>query len=427
MTLPATGTIRTNKRWCTCPKEMRSGFENVEILVAKVKTECKAKKMVKGAASLICNDKMKINRVANAKASDKIGTMYNFGEDGMDFCRCAHDHRSMRPSGAFELFEDGRGATKTETCLRNPSGTLNKQKMSRLMAKSGQPCEIKNFFHTPIDAGGFTSELLIQHAILDGGPIVASLQAYDDLSNFDGKGVYSISSSAKPSGGHAVVIFGWGVENGIPFWHTKNSWGDHPTKLFRYKRGSNEGDIEKRGASWLYASPKTVAIQRLPLCPSSIMQTDSIDSPRDSCLKLIETGGELGGSVEPSCKVTNICTDGEELPVVGFALKSESSKSECGTSPVFPREINPGQSIEFPGRLRCCISMENKISGKTFKREPGKCMEINSRQSSVLKNTCSYTVRLFKSVDSRRYYTFKPGDEFDIGAKPEDTFFSSRD
>ena len=48
-----------------------------------------------------------------------------------------------------------------------------------------------------MDASSFTSELVIQHAIMDGGPIVVSIQAYDDLSKYKEGTIYSKSSSAK--------------------------------------------------------------------------------------------------------------------------------------------------------------------------------------------------------------------------------------
>mgnify|MGYP000848375190 CR=1 FL=1 len=73
-----------------------------------------------------------------------------------------------------------------------------------------------------MDASEFTSELVMKHAIIDGGPIVASLQAYDDLSKYKEGTIYSRSPTAKPSGGHAIVLFGWGVEKGEKFWWEKN-------------------------------------------------------------------------------------------------------------------------------------------------------------------------------------------------------------
>jgi len=85
--LPTTGTIRADKLFCQCSKKMRSGYEKVEVLVANAKTECKGRKLVVGPAKITCQDGMKIHRSANANAGDKIGSTYNFGEDGMDYCR----------------------------------------------------------------------------------------------------------------------------------------------------------------------------------------------------------------------------------------------------------------------------------------------------------------------------------------------------
>lgn len=82
--------------------------------------------------------------------------------------------------------------------------------------------------------------------IYQNGPIAVSMYLANDFPSKDKKGVYSSGPNTKLGGGHAVMIVGWGEENGVPYWDCANTygtnWGDQG--YFKIKRGSNELKIE---------------------------------------------------------------------------------------------------------------------------------------------------------------------------------------
>jgi len=77
------------------------------------------------------------------------------------------------------------------------------------------------------------------------GPVTAGFNIYEDLYYYYKTGVYKQVSN-KFVGRHAVKLFGWGVENGVPFWHAMNSWGTNFGEggFFKIQRGTNEVTIE---------------------------------------------------------------------------------------------------------------------------------------------------------------------------------------
>jgi len=84
-----------------------------------------------------------------------------------------------------------------------------------------------------------------QKALMESGPMSASFTVYADFPTYK-SGVYSHTSGSE-LGGHAVALYGWGVENGQKYWLLKNSWtaawGDHG--FFKVIRGTNDCGIEE--------------------------------------------------------------------------------------------------------------------------------------------------------------------------------------
>ncbi|CAH1994123.1 unnamed protein product [Acanthoscelides obtectus] len=84
----------------------------------------------------------------------------------------------------------------------------------------------------------------IQAEIMKNGPVEGAFSVYSDFVNYK-SGVY-VHTTGHFLGGHAIRIFGWGVQNDTPYWIVANSWnsdwGDNGT--FKILRGKDHVGIE---------------------------------------------------------------------------------------------------------------------------------------------------------------------------------------
>jgi cathepsin B len=85
---------------------------------------------------------------------------------------------------------------------------------------------------------------IMQTELLANGPYEVAFTVYEDFMNYV-SGVYR-HLSGSVLGGHAVMVIGWGVEGGLPYWLIQNSWGTGwgIQGFFEILRGTNECGIE---------------------------------------------------------------------------------------------------------------------------------------------------------------------------------------
>lgn len=100
---------------------------------------------------------------------------------------------------------------------------------------------------------GVVRQLSGEHAykadIRQHGDLSVSFDFYREFNAYRG----GVMTHATPdSGGHAVLITGWGSQNGIAYWKIRNSWGSNWGEhgYCRMIRGRNFQNIEKTGASF---------------------------------------------------------------------------------------------------------------------------------------------------------------------------------
>lgn len=90
----------------------------------------------------------------------------------------------------------------------------------------------------------FASVAAAEQDIMSNGPIQVGFMVYQDFFSYK-SGIYHHVSGGL-AGGHAVLVTGWGVQNGQAYWIVKNSWNTTwgNQGYFWIRKGTNECSLE---------------------------------------------------------------------------------------------------------------------------------------------------------------------------------------
>lgn len=207
-----------------------------------------------------CNDRTHLNDDFRSMGGTPYGDGYrantaieNFiatGTPFVDFGACA----PLRGCGFCEGGTCGSATTpgRESTCISAPGlfprcTSVWSPTCDGTDGPPADPIRVQGVVSIPGGAGVVGR---MQAAILKHGPILVSIEAFDDLSVY-ASGIYRHDKPARGwSTNHAVVVYGWGADGENRYWLVQNSWGkDYGVKV--------NGDAIPRSWDWLVHSPSS--------------------------------------------------------------------------------------------------------------------------------------------------------------------------
>ncbi len=83
----------------------------------------------------------------------------------------------------------------------------------------------KHYKITGYDNIPYGDEEALKNAVATYGPVTVAIDASEWGFTYYSNGIYQSSTCNPNSNNHAVLVVGYGRENGIDYWIIKNSWG----------------------------------------------------------------------------------------------------------------------------------------------------------------------------------------------------------
>ena len=314
---------------------------------------------------------------------DSDGSEFSMYTKAGFLCRCPKEYQKNPAAWAsVTIREQGKGALD-EQCKRDSS--------------ESDQCRDRFEFNTPTKVQS-NSEEAIQRAILYGGPVTATINTYgNQLSVHDdrqGKSVFMGEEEGTPtSGGHAIVLFGWGETRGTKFWLARNTWGSNwpqnaeKSGIFKIHRGQNRNEIEGGDTVFSLVShiPPIGDLQRA--FPGSQDVCKGLASEMNDALRCIEIENR-----EAECVLKNKCQN-QIVSILettsNSVISSNSDRGTCGR--IIPERlaIAPTDSESVPGVTDCCVL---KASFGDSVLPNGECEDRRESRRCELKNDCTTAV-----------------------------------
>uniref|UniRef100_A0A7S0HL70 Uncharacterized protein n=1 Tax=Hanusia phi TaxID=3032 RepID=A0A7S0HL70_9CRYP len=181
----------------------------------------------------------------SARLCEMTGRKWNIVASSQELMDCGNGCDGGWPLSLYERIADERSAKIVENFC---------DPYSQVKETCGGYCSNGNAYTglqgTALIVGDETPDGIkqMQLELMQSGPGVVVFDVYDDFYSYK-SGVYTKSASAKKVGGHAVVLVGWGREDGVDYWLVQNSWGKSSGDegMWKIRRGSNECGIETYG------------------------------------------------------------------------------------------------------------------------------------------------------------------------------------
>ena len=125
-----------------------------------------------------------------------------------------------------------------------PTNEYSTPKCKKDCSNTGYPKTFLQDKHKATKAYSLRSVDDIMQDLYDYGTVTAAFTVYEDFLSYT-SGVY-VHRYGEELGGHAIKIFGYGVEDGTEYWFCANSWNDSwgDQGFFKIKKGVDECGIE---------------------------------------------------------------------------------------------------------------------------------------------------------------------------------------
>lgn len=208
------------------------------------------------ASKLIFTEPMSVKKI---KEHLTTGLAIDFSNHPTDVLQCSE--KSLLYSHQF-LYRYG---TPETSCINDASKIDNVYNNKQLFGSTYDVCpddkkemishRAEGYYYVP-GAVSKDRKLIegkeenIRRDIYHYGPCSTAMKVFQDFIDWDGLGIYEWDGRSELSNahvGHAVVLVGWGSENGKDYWIVRNSWGEDwgDKGYFKMKRGTNHCEIEE--------------------------------------------------------------------------------------------------------------------------------------------------------------------------------------